>query len=351
MKQHLLSIPIVTLLVVSAASSQELLKNPGFEELGANGIPTSWGRYGGIVPESRLETSADAHSGERSVRFLDTGPKERNNKWATGVVQDAAAEAGKYYLLSVWSKCLARNHDDAVSLQLRFLPSNKLQAVPLSPRIGGDWRRFSVAAKSPEGTTRIRVYIYTQHYWTCDCLIDDASLHEVDPVKWGARFPLLALGGYGIEKVRKLNLSTPITLGGKPAATILVPEGDVYTALGRRLAEAIAKRTGARLTVTTEGKPLVTSPDTVIALGNLNNNWVIERLHWNKYLKIDSLNPGPGRYVLQTVHEPFNGPKGKNVLVIGASDAGCAPELTTSSVASRWAGISYSMHRYCSCPG
>lgn len=312
---------MLTLLVASAASSQELLKNPGFEEFGANGIPTSWGRYGGNVPESRLETSADAHSGERSARFLDTGPRERNNKWATGVVQDTPAAAGKYYLLSVWSKCMARNHDDAVSLQLRFLPSNKLHAVPLSPRTGDDWRRFAVAGKSPEGTTSIRVYIYTQHYWTCDCLIDDASLQEIDQAKMGARFPLLALGGYGIEEVRKLNLATPIAVGGKPAAIILVPEGAEYTALGRRLAEAIAKKTGARLTVTTEGKPLVASPDTVIALGNLNNNWVIERLYWNKYLKIDSLKPGPGRYVLQTVHEPFNRPKGKNVLVIGASDA------------------------------
>ena len=221
---------MLTLLVASAASSQELLKNPGFEEFGANGIPTSWGRYGGRVPESRLETSVDAHSGERSVRFLDTGPEERNNKWATGVVQNTPAVAGKYYLLSVWSKCLARNHDDAASLQLRFLPSNKLHAISLSPRIGDDWRRFSVAGKSPEGTTTIRVYIYTQHYWTCDCMIDDASLHEIDQAKMGARFPLLALGGYGIEEVRTLNLATPIAVGGKPAAIILVPEGAEYTA-------------------------------------------------------------------------------------------------------------------------
>jgi len=57
------------------------------------------------------------------------------------------------------------------------------------------------------------------------------------------------------------------------------------------------------------------------ALGNLNNNRMIERLYFNKYLAIDGLFPGPGRYVLQTVHEPYNGPLGKNVVVIGASDA------------------------------
>ncbi len=307
-------------LFVGSASAQELLTNPGLEEIADNGLPAGWKQYAGGVPESKLEVSDDAHSGDHAVRFIDTGPEERDSKYAIGLSQDVPAEPGKYYLLSVWNKCAARNNDAAVNLQLRFLPSNKLQAVRLTPEIGGDWQRFQVAGQAPEDTTTIRVYIYTEHYWTSDSLVDDASLTEVDPEKWGARFPLVALGSTGIEKVRKLNLRTPLVKGGNPAATILIPEGDDYAALGKRLADAIAEKTAATLPVTTEGKPLVASPETVIALGNLNNNWVIERLYWNKCLQIDSLKPGPGRYVLQTVHEPYNFPKGKNVLVIGASD-------------------------------
>ncbi len=164
-------------------------------------------------------------------------------------------------------------------------------------------------------------YLYTMHYWTSETLIDDFSLETASAEKWGARLPLAAHGGLGIEQVRELNLSTPITQGGQAAATICIPEDDQFTALGDRLAAAIAEKTGATVTVTRDAKSLVGSEQTVIALGNLNNNFVIERLHWNRYVELDALKPGPGRYVLQTVHEPYNWPTGTNIVVIGASDA------------------------------
>ena len=310
----------VALIIGASASAQELLTNPAFEEIADNGLPAGWKQYAGGVPESQLEISDDAHAGQHSVRVIDTGPEERDGRWSIGVQQDVPAEPGKHYLLSVWNKCAARNNDGAMNLQLRFLPSSKSHTVKLTPEIGGDWQQFFTAGQAPEDTTSIRVYIYSEHYWTCDSLIDGASVQEVNAEKWGARFPLLALGSQGIEKARELNLRTPLVQGGQPAATILIPEGEDYAALGKRLADAIAEKTGATLPVTTEGKPLVESPETVIALGNLNNNWVIERLYWNKYLEINSLKPGAGKYVLQTVHEPYNSPQGKNVLVIGASD-------------------------------
>ena len=320
MTRLLLSALLLALLAAVPCPAQELLKNPGFEQFAETGVPVDWGRYGGRVPESQLAASVSAHSGERALRLLDTGPQERDGKWSVGVSQDVPAEPDRYYLLSAWCKCAARNNDGAVNMQLRFLPSQKLHVVKLTAPVGGDWREFSVAGCAPAGTTRIRVYLYTEHFWTADCLLDDASLKQIDAAQWGARFPLLALGSNGVEELRELNVRTPIVRNGEPAATILVPAGVAYAALGDQLAGVIAERTGGRLTVTTAGSPLVADPDTVIALGNLNDNWVIERLYWNRYLQIDSLSPGPGRYVLQTVHEPHNGPKGKNVLVIGASD-------------------------------
>ncbi|MFP3904056.1 MAG: FG-GAP repeat domain-containing protein [Armatimonadota bacterium] len=99
-----------------------------------------------------------------------------------------------------------------------------------------------------------------------------------------------------------------------------MPEGDDYTSMGQQIATAINERSGVSIPVTDEYEGTVESDETIIAMGNLNNNRMIERLYFNKYLQIDANKPGPGAYVLQIVHEPYNSPKGKNAVVIGASD-------------------------------
>ncbi len=323
------------------AGAQELLKGASFEEFGAEGVPVGWTRYGGNSAEAVLEPSEDAHGGQRALRMLDTGPEERDNRWAAGVSQDVAVTPGATYMLSVWAKAVARNRDEAVILQLTFLPGNQLQNVHISPEIGGDWKRYVIGAKAPEGATSARVHIYTMHYWTSDTLIDDASLQVVDPQAWGARFPLAAHGSMGIERPRPLNLRTPIVEAGQAVATICVPEGEAGMAVGERLAEAIQQRTGARPGVTADAHALVGSDATIVVLGNLNNNFVVERLYWNKYVNIDAQSPGAGRYVLQVVHEPYNWPTGMNILVVGASDtagleAGVDELITRIPQANEW---------------
>lgn len=315
-----LSLALLVLFVLPAAAQQELLTNPDFEAIGEDGIPTGWSRYGGNVPESRIEVADDAHSGERAIRLIDTGPEERDNTWAVGLTQDVAVEPNRLYLLSVHAKAISRNHDAALNLQLRFLPSNTLRNITMAPAVGGDWQRYAVALEAPEDTTTARIYIFTTHYWTTESLIDDASLQVVDRETWGTRFPLAAHGSMGVDEARPLNLRTPIVTGGQPAATICIPEGEQYAALGERLAAAIEAATGARLPVTADARSLVGKDGTIIALGNLNNNFVIERLYWNKYLEINALKPGAGAHLLQVVHEPFNWPRGMNIVVVGASD-------------------------------
>ena len=305
-------------LLVVGAQAQELLNNPGFEEFGDEGVPTGWTRYGGLVPESKVEPSDDAHSGEHSVRLLDTGPEERDNTYAAGVIQEVPVEVGTTYMLSVWAKAAAYNHRQAINMQLRFLPGNEMQNIYLTPEIGGDWQRYSTAMEAPPGTTHARIYIFTMHFWTADLLIDDASLQPVNPEDWGSRFPLAVHGSMGIAEARDLNLRTPIVEGGEAVATICAPEEGSPEA--ERLAAAIEERTGARPDVTSDAKSLVGQDGTIIALGNLNTNFVIERLYWNKYLQIDAYSPGAGAYVLQIVHEPYNWPTGMNIVVVGASD-------------------------------
>ncbi len=314
------AILLAILLLAAPTFAQELLTNPGFEQIADNGIPTGWARHCGGVPEEIIKVVEDAHSGDHAVRLIDTGPEERDSKWSVGLTQDIDAEPGKYYKASVWVKALARNHGGALNMQLRFLPGNELRQTPTEPLIGGDWHQYSVIAQAPEGTTKARLYLYTMHFWTCDNIIDDASLTAIN-IEGGGIIPvLLTRGSVGVEKLRELNLKTPIVRAGKPAARILIPDGETYKLLGDKLAKAIADKTGATLPVTTQYEGTVESDETIIALGNLNNNKMVERLYFNKYLEINALKPEPERYILQTVHEPYNSPQGKNVIVIGASD-------------------------------
>ena len=310
---------IVSLVTVTACA-QELLKNGGFEELNAKGFPAAWSRYGGNVPESVTKSVDEAHSGGKAVRMIDTGPNERNSKWSTGVCQTVPVKADKMYLLTVWAKGYARNHAQAMNLQLRFLPSNSLRNVFVTPRVAGGWQKFSVCLAAPKGTTHARVYIYSQHFWTCDTLIDDASLVEVSNEKFGGRLPLMTYGGMGIDAPRALKLSTQLVAEGKPAATICIPSDTEYAPLGKRIQKAVQDASGAVVPITTDARGLVKTDRTIIALGNMNNNFVIERLYFNKYTPADSLYPGPGRYTIRTVHQPFNFDGNVNVLMVGASD-------------------------------
>ncbi len=323
MRSHI--VPLIAILFCSCTMAQEMLQNPGFEAGPGEGVPTGWTRYGGDEPESQLQISAEAHSGARAIRLIDTGPNERDNRWAVGVSQTLDVEPGTMYRAEAWVKCFARNDPTAVNLQLTFRPSNKVFVTRLTPPIGGDWQKFTVIGEAQPGDTQVIVYAYTMHFWTCDCLVDDLSLMPVSREAFGDRLPLVALGGLGIDEVRPLRLQTPLVLEGKPAATICAPQQAEWQEVATALRAAVTHKTGVELPVVDEGEGLLDTEQTIIALGNLNNNFVTERLHWNKYLIADALTPGAGKYVLRTVHQPFNFKPTVNVLTVEASDAaGCA---------------------------
>lgn len=311
----------------------ELLTNPGFEQVGEKGLPLGWQRYGGIVPESQVELVPEAHSGKWALRLLDTGPKERNYRWATGVYQDLPATPGRYYRASVWVKARARNHPQAVILQLTFLPQSLSRAAFLTPPLGGNWQRFALVAQAPEGAEQVRLYLYTMHYWTSDTLLDEASLREVDLATLGPQALPLFWGSEGIGRLRPRSGEVPLVKKGQPRAVIVHPSGPEYAASARQLQTFVRERTGAELPLVNAAAlnrrnwrnfvqdPAGLGPTTsLVVLGNLLNNVLLERLYWNKYALADRAFPGPGGYTLRTVSEPYGFAAGQNVLVVGASD-------------------------------
>lgn len=304
-------------LALPLGAQEELLKNPSFEEMGANGIPSGWAQYGGGAAESQLRVVSPGRTGSNAVRLIDTGPELRDNRYAIGIQQDVRVEPGQFYLASVWAKCLAANHPNAVLLQLTFLGPNKVFSRQITGTLGGDWQRFRIGAQAPAGASAVRFYVYTMHYWTSDTIVDDASLVRVP--SGGMSAVVLQAGEEPLRAVRPLKLRTAVVTSGRAAAVITCPPDPSWRQVAEDLQATIQRKTGAKLAIETDVKPLLDSDLNIIALGNLNNNFILERLYFNKYTRADALWPGKGEYALRTVHQPFNF-RDINVLTLECSD-------------------------------
>jgi hypothetical protein len=305
------------LVTLPLAAQEELLKNPSFETIGPKGVPAEWGQYAGGTPESQLKIETPGRTGKNAVRLIDTGPNVRDNRYAIGVQQDVPVKPGQYYLASVWAKCLASNNANAVLLQLTFPNAGKSFSRQIIAPVGSDWQRFKIGAQAPEGATSVRFYLYTMHFWTSDTILDDASLVTVPTT--GLSSVVLQAGEDEIPVVRPLKLQTVLTVEGKPAAVLASPTDPAWQQVALDLQALIQRKTGATVPIVTDAKALLDSDQTILALGNLNNNFILERLYFNQYTRADSLWPGKGEYALRTVHQPFNF-RDLNVLTVEASD-------------------------------
>ena len=333
MRMRALFAAILTIAALSASAAdkppENMVKNPGFEEVSAKDatLPADWVPYGGNSDTLYRRLSDQAHSGKRSLLIVDdVASKERAapKVSGSGIVQRIGGiRPGATYRLTCYAKCLERSKNNAAWLQLRFRPSNEMANTHLNSKIGGDWQQFSAVATAPKGTTHAEVYIKTMHTMTSHYLVDDFRLEVMMKDANDQRQALLPFGSEGIapEQVHQPNLHTPIVAGGKAVSHICAPEAPEWRAAAEKLADAIEKRTGARPEIVKGAWEPLRSKETTIAIGNLANNFVVERMWLQRYQEVNALKPGKGAYILQTIPEPYDAPKGKNVLLVGASDA------------------------------
>ena len=122
-----------------------------------------------------------------------------------------------------------------------------------------------------------------------------------------------------IGSLKSLCLQTPLVVDGEPACSILVPDDALYVRLGQQVAEAIKNALGAETRVCTDASDVDPARESVIALGQMLNNRIIERLYWNHYVYIDSACPGRDGFVVQSVHNPYPWTSGHNIIVLGGS--------------------------------
>lgn len=122
-----------------------------------------------------------------------------------------------------------------------------------------------------------------------------------------------------LQSVRTIERSTPLSTAGRPPA-LLAPSSSAYAESVGLLAAGLAA-----VGIAAEQVADIAAADpaarTVICLGTMVDNPLIERLYWNRYTWVDALKPGNGRYLLHTVYDPYPFNGGHNVIIIGCLDA------------------------------
>ena len=122
-----------------------------------------------------------------------------------------------------------------------------------------------------------------------------------------------------LVEARRIERTTWLVVNGKPPA-VMLPEGEEYQQARAALTQGL-RAAGVSAEVAQDIEAAVPADRTVICLGNMLNGPLIERLYWNRYTFADALTPGPGKYLLHTVYDPYPYNGGNNVIIIGCSDA------------------------------
>jgi hypothetical protein len=308
MKKAILSTVVAFLgSVIYGAETEVPLKNSTFTEgAGANGVPTGWSFYGGRGKDQRISVTSDG-------LLLEDGDAEAE----VGVVQSVPVKPGIGYEVRAKVRAVKGASNGYAVIQLRFLPSHKLEQTYLLPQNPDDYNEITLRGMAPPDTTAALIYLYSHAHPTPKVLIGGVKL--IAGVEPPAPLPPPVPPQY--TKLKDLHLTTHIVRGGKPDIRIVAPALGLYKAQAARLQSTIEKLSGCKVPIINDDAPEAAVPikGNLIVLGNRSTNATISELYNRYFLLTDLRYPGVGGYEVRTIHNPFGG--GHNVILIGGSDA------------------------------
>jgi len=281
--------------------------------------------------------AANRTEGRGAIRFEGLSPASKGNKYfSISITLDEPVDLTRRRVLL---DARTAQPDNTKAFYVRFY--NRGETKPgwsfnsWDGQLQEAWRTFSFQARlSAEGLAweasnvgdrvanrvdRIEVIIGTAD----DGKRVDASL---DNIRTAA--PLAAIAD--LEKPKTLLLDTVLVREGKPAATIVHPDTDAGRQAARAVADAVKSRAGVALPTrpATAADRDVEPTETLILLGNVDNNPALLLPYARYFTPVDSVCPGTGGHLVHTVHDPFG--RGVNEVVLGASDdAGLAKAAET----------------------
>ncbi|MFF1643604.1 galactose oxidase-like domain-containing protein [Streptomyces sp. NPDC058246] len=173
------------LLLVSPqpASAANLVKNPGFETAGTDGMPYCWEKSGWGDNDFTFSTVADSHSGTKAMKVSLTRRVSGDRKALITESTDCApvVTAGKQYDLGLWYK--TTTPDAAITLFRHDTTAGWQYWTDLKMLdMAGSWTQASVRTPAvPAGTDRITWGVSV--YGTGSATTDDYTMDQVsDPI-------------------------------------------------------------------------------------------------------------------------------------------------------------------------
>ncbi|MFF2845236.1 galactose oxidase-like domain-containing protein [Streptomyces sp. NPDC058001] len=173
-----------------SASAANLVKNPGFETAGTDGMPYCWEKSGWGDNDFTFTTVAGAHSGSKAMKVELTRRVDGDRK---ALITESAAcapvvQEGRQYDLGLWYKSTTPDvsvtlfrHDTTAGWQYW----TDLKTLPIS----ANWERAEVRTPEvPPGTDQITwgVSVYgTGSVTTDDYTMEDVTIAPPDPVCTG----------------------------------------------------------------------------------------------------------------------------------------------------------------------
>ncbi|NUQ64449.1 MAG: hypothetical protein HUU20_18440, partial [Pirellulales bacterium] len=287
------------------------LQNPSFDKgADAGGAPLGWSRYGGGGKDQELKI-VDVPGG-KALSIRDGDPAAE-----VGVVQTLDLKGGETYEVTAKVRAVEGATTGGAYLQFRFLPSGEYVQTNLSGKSRSTFSEVALRGTAPPDTKQAMIYLYTHRDPTPTLLVTDVKLVGGLPPPPPPPPPPVPPQ---YEKLKDLHLEIPLVQGGKPTAAIVAPASGVYQAAATVIQEEIEKRTGVKLPIVADDAPQAAVPirGNLIVLGNRSTNTSISALYDLYYCLVDLKYPGPGGYVLRSLHNPFG--NGYGVLLVGGSD-------------------------------
>ena len=122
-----------------------------------------------------------------------------------------------------------------------------------------------------------------------------------------------------LPQVREISRDTHLVIDGRQPA-VLAPDEEAYQPAVEALMQGLAAA-GVQAEKVSDIEAADPATRTVICLGSMLNNPLIERLYWNRYTFADALVPDVGQYLLHTVYDPYPYNGDNNIIIIGCSNS------------------------------
>ncbi|MBN1344155.1 MAG: PQQ-binding-like beta-propeller repeat protein [Phycisphaerae bacterium] len=301
---------------MTAETPENLIRNGGFEVglaswrfgclRGVPSNPYAASRHGKVTLDAKVFAE-----GRQSARLDGTMPYDDADPRAVLEQQIPNLPAGCYKL--TWRYRFEGECDKGFGFVLVDWTGQgtKTRRLPPPPDNTGRWRsdQITFEVSGPAQPGRVLLYLKGKGaLW-----YDDVRLVRVGEAE---RAKASQLGP------RDYHITTRLVDGGKAQCVIVSSRRrESYAGIARQIQGKIKSLTGVAPDVVDADDA---TPEDIlgragaIVLGNLVTSRFVEALYWQWYTLLDLWYPGPGGYVLRTLHDPYG--TGRNVILLGGSD-------------------------------